>query len=138
MKKSTFYALSFTWGLPLTLAGGMVLLILRLCGIQSFPFGWCRAVKLGRRWGGVNIGLLLVSDRTSGSHVLLHEHGHALQNACLGPLMPFLVCLPSSLRFHWRNICTKLGHPPKSIYDSVWFERQATQLGQKYRNEWMK
>ena len=58
-----------------------------------------------------------------------HEHGHAVQNAVYGVLMPFIVCIPSATRYWCRRTKDPSTLPP---YDSVWFERQATEWGSKY------
>lgn len=60
-----------------------------------------------------------------------HEMGHGIQNMMFGLLMPFIVSIPSAVRFWIREYKSKKGEvlPP---YDSVWFEHTATVWGHKY------
>ena len=46
-----------------------------------------------------------------------------------GPLMPFIVAIPSCIRYWFRRF-TK----PTTMYDGIWFERQATNLGYRMDN----
>lgn len=133
MKKGLFYLLSLTWGLPLTLVGGVVAGALRLCGIKPFRFGLCLCFEVGRSWGGLNLGLVILCGRGASDRIKRHEHGHAIQNCRLGPLILPLV-LASAARYHDRNRRAKRGEtlPP---YDAWWFEGQATALGDQYFQE---
>ena len=45
------------------------------------------------------MGLMFVRDTTSSEHVNKHELGHSYQNAILGPFMPFMVAIPSAIRY---------------------------------------
>ena len=132
-KKWIFYLLSFTWGLPLTAAGCIVALFLTLCGYKSRKFGYCRYFEVGKNWGGQELGVFFIKGKNCSDRVSCHEHGHALQNCVLGPFMPFAVCIPSALRYWWR-IITKRVNPQKQLtdYDSVWFEKQATEGGRAF------
>lgn len=66
-------------------------------------------------------------------HLLSHEHGHGVQNCIYGPLMPLLVSIPSSTRYHFRNFKKRFfKKAPKTPYESVWFEKEATVIGQRY------
>ena len=137
MKKSVFYLLSLTWGLPLTLAGSVVALALLLTGHKPKRWGYCWYFEIGRNWGGFEMGCFFVKDRTPSRHIMNHEHGHGIQNCYLGPFMPFVVCLPSSLRYWFRALRSRLFPQHKlKPYDSVWFEGQATRLGTQLM-EWL-
>lgn len=133
MKRSTFYLLSFTWGLILSLGGVLHCIILLISGKRPKRFGHCLHFEVGSNWGGANFGWLIITNKNPSRHILEHEHGHGLQNIMLGPLMPFIVCLPSSLRYHARNIIKKL-RPKTQLkpYDSIWFEGWATKLGEEF------
>ena len=61
--------------------------------------------------------------------MLYHESGHGIQNLLFGPLMPFVVSIPSAIRYWYREYLMKV----KKIkcwnlpdYDSIWFEGTAT------------
>ena len=133
MKKAwLFYLLSCTWGLPMTLCGALVIGILRLCGHPVRRFGVCRYIEIGERWGGLELGIFFLKDRNSSVHICIHESGHAVQNILYGPLMPFLVSIPSAIRYHIRRIAIRRGYRPRRHYEDIWFERQATAWGMKY------
>lgn len=127
-----FYLLSFTWGLPLNLAGFFVMLFCLLTGHPVRRFGWCIYCEVGKRWGGCEFGVFFLKDRESGRPICEHEFGHAIQNCLFGPLMPFLICLPSSTRYWARRIGKRFGHPPRKPYDAIWFEGGASRLGARY------
>ena len=123
-QKFLFYFLSFTWGLPLTLAGLLTALALTLCGKKSRRWGWCRWFAVGHHWGGLEFGPIFLTDREAPERLRNHELGHAMQNCIFGPLSPLLINIPSAVRYwifrlrgRWEN------------YDRIWFEGQATRLG---------
>ena len=131
--KVLFYLLNLTWGLPLNIGGFFVALGLLLTGHKPHRWGPCIYFEVGKNWGGCEWGMVFVTDKTSGERIRNHEMGHALQNCYFGPLMPFLICLPSTLRYWFRRIREELLKiPPKKSYDSIWFEGQATRLGYAY------
>lgn len=123
MKRWKFYALSFTWGLPMTLVGVLTATALRLTGHKPDQYGYCWIFTIGENWGGLNLGPFILTDSTEQSKS--HEHGHAIQNCRFGPLMPFLVCIPSVVRYWYRRLLCKTS--PE--YDAIWFEGQATRVG---------
>lgn len=133
MKKWQFYLLSFTWGLPLTLIGCLVALVLVSAGYKPKRFGWCWYFEIGECWGGLELGVFFLKSKCSGYYIMCHEHGHALQNTLFGVFMPFVVCIPSAVRYWYREIVKKVD-PRKALpeYDSVWFEGQATRLGETF------
>ena len=131
LSKKQFYLLSFTWGLPTTLAGCLTAAVLRVTGHKSKPFGWCRHFEVGHRWGGCSMGPFFFKQREESRHICIHEAGHAIQNCYFGPLMPFLISIPSSIRYRVHRIKGKRGLPLPP-YDSIWFEGQATRLGRQY------
>lgn len=126
-----FYVLSFTWGLPTTLAGCAAALVLRLRGLKPQKWGYCRYFSYGKgNWGGMSLGIFFMMDQSASVHIKNHEHGHAIQNCFFGPLMPFLVSAPSFVRYWYREYRKRVRHvPPKTAYDAIWFEGQATRLG---------
>lgn len=133
VSKTAFYILSFSWGLLYTLAGMLVALVMLITGHKVKRWGWSWYFETGGgRWGGMSWGPVFIKDRYSGSALKNHEFGHAVQNCFFGPFMIFLVGIPSSIRYWARRINTKHGRRPKSEYESVWFERQATKLGNRH------
>ena len=130
MSRKTFYALSFTWGLPMTLIGCMVALVLILFGYKPKRWGYCCYFEVGENWGGVEFGAIFVTNKNPSQHIKNHEHGHGIQNCYFGVLMPFIVCIPSAIRYWYREYVNRK-NPDKTLkpYDSIWFEGQATRLG---------
>ena len=132
LSKTAFIVLSLTWGLPLTIVGAIVALCMRLSGKKPKKFGWCRYFEVGNGWGGCEFGPVFLKAKDGGTRLCEHEFGHAIQNCYFGPFMPFAVNLPSSLRYWYRRISESCGRIPKTAYDDVWFEGQASKLGKKY------
>ena len=136
ISKRAFYILSFTWGLPVTLAGLLVAGVMLLTGHKPEKWKWCWFFRVGKKyWGGCEWGMIFLRDKGTDTYLQDHEFGHAIQNCFLGPLMPFVVSLPSTLRYHTRNIQTRLGKNPKRGYYDIWFEKQASELGKANGNE---
>ena len=127
--KFNFYLLSFTWGLPLTLTGLMVALVLICTGHKPQKWGYCYYFEVGENWGGLEIGIIFLKGKRQGEHTKNHEHGHAIQNCYWGPLTPFVICMPSAIRYWYRRIRTKLGLENKTAYDDFWVEGQASRWG---------
>ena len=128
MVKKLYYLLSLTWGLPLTIIGGLVALALMGSGFTPRRYGGCIYFELGEGWGGLNLGLVFLCQVGAPDTLKMHEFGHSIQNCMWGVLMPFVVVLPSMTRYWLREIKAAHGAnlPP---YDAVWFEGQATRLG---------
>ena len=127
VRRSRFYLLSLTWGLPLTLCGLTVAAVLRGMGYRSVCYHGARLFTLGRGWGGLSLGPVLLTCSDASDRLRRHELGHAIQNCCYGPFILPLVLL-SVLRYHLRERRIRLGLP-LTPYDSWWFEGQATALG---------
>lgn len=129
MNRKLFYILNLTWGLPMTLVGGIACLVLVGCGKLPTNHGGCLCFTVGKNWGGVSFGLVMIVDEQATEDTKNHELGHALQNAVYGVLMPFIVSIPSAVRYWYRR-----GKDPATLphYDSVWFEGQASEWGSKY------
>lgn len=124
-----FYFLSFTWGLPFTLFGLIVALILRALGHRSKKFALVRFFEIGKG-GGLALGLFFICNQHSTFRLRCHEFGHSIQNCMFGPLTPFIICIPSVIRYWYRELhYYRRGKEPKTDYDDIWFEGQATRLG---------
>lgn len=135
VKAIMFWLLSLTWGALMTLCGGVVALALLVTGHKPKRFHYLIYFEVGSGWGGFELGAFFVVNKTPSLHILQHESGHGLQNIMLGVFMPFIVSIPSCIRYWWREykIRKGLGNtlPP---YDRIWFEGWATRLGEKYFN----
>lgn len=118
----------------MTLVGCVVAIVLNIVGYRpNGRYGYCLVFEVGDNWGGLNLGPVAIVCKNCGVHILNHEHGHAIQNCWFGPLMPFIVCLPSAIRYWYRELrYLRKGLVPPTTYDSMWFEGQATRVGTKF------
>ncbi len=132
MNKIVFYVLSFTWGLPMTLVGCLVAMVLLVLGHKPKRWGYCYYFEIGEGWGGLELGVFFLCNKNPTEHIKNHETGHSLQNCVLGPLMPFVVCVPSAIRYWYRTIRQKIGDPCKTKYDDFWIEGNATKIGTEF------
>ena len=129
MNKKLFYLLNLTWGLPLTLCGVVTAAALMAVGHHPRCYQGCLHFELGRtRWGGLNLGLVLLTQRDPSEYLVTHEFGHAIQNTKYGPAMIPLV-IRSVCRYHIRNWKARRGTPLPNYY-ADWFEAQASDYGQ--------
>ena len=134
LKRILFYIISFTWCGIMTTIGLVVLLV-------TLPFGKFGVYhgriykRIGKNWGGVELGCFFLCDNSADEYILAHESGHGLQNCLWGPLMPFVICIPSAIRYWYREFiwhCNKEKFNKLPEYDAIWFEGQATKWGKKY------
>ena len=128
--KVIYYTLSFTWGIVMTIIGAFAAIGLLVIGVKPEKVGPNYHFKVRERWGGVSLGLVIITDNTPSDHTMKHEFGHTLQNCLFGPFFLFIGAA-SFIRYHYRNKQAASGKklPP---YDSVWYEEQATKLGEQY------
>ena len=114
--KFLFYLLSFTWGLLMTTAGCIVALALLITRHKPQKWGYCYYFEVGKNWGGLEFGPIFLVDKNSLAYIKKHELGHGMQNCWLGPLFPFIVCIPSATRYWLREFKT---HKSKRIYAAI-------------------
>lgn len=107
ISKSLFYILSVTWGCIMTTIGALVSLILLILGYKPKKWNYCYYFEVGENWGGIELGMFFVTDKSSGIRIKNHEHGHGIQNCYLGVFMPFVVCIPSAIRYWLRKFNTQ-------------------------------
>ena len=133
LKYILFYIVQWTWGILMNIVGLFCLLFawitgekIRRCGPYIYMYSkYCKG-------GSFSVGMFVVLSYY-GDSSMPHEMGHGIQNMIFGPLMPFIVAIPSVIRFWYREYKIRKGQgaqlPP---YDSIWYERTATQWGTKY------
>ena len=131
-----FYRLAqWTWGLPQTITGAFIALLLR--DAPSFPYRGT-IVKIWKCHGSMSLGMYLFLDcRLSGldesgkltgyaDEILRHEYGHTYQSLMLGPLYPLVIGLPSMIWAkserirRWRK---KTGKSYGWLYTEGWADR---------------
>ncbi len=142
LSKSEFYTLSWTWGILMTLIGAIVVGSIMLYGlITKKPYtlkkhGWCYYLNVGKMWGGLELGMFFLTDSKDSVSTKWHEFGHSIQNCKWGILMPFVICIPSAIRYWYREFkYNRKGLKCPTTYDSIWFENDASKLGRIYRKE---
>jgi len=126
-----YYILSIVWGLPLTIIGYLLALVLLPFGkLERVGLTYCLILNRETSWG-MSIGTMIFIGRNSvgDRRMLEHEYGHTFQNAIFGPFTLFLVSIPSAVRFWIRQYMYAHGKTPKTDYDSVWFEGSASKIG---------
>lgn len=133
LKIFAFYFLSFTWGVIMSLIGAIAALVLLAMGYRPKIFHHLVYFEVGNGWGGVNLGCFFIVQKGSPISRFQHESGHGLQNIMLGVFMPFVISIPSAIRYWYRKykISKGLGYTLPE-YNSIWFESWATSLGKKY------
>ena len=127
MNRSLFYAMTVTWGLPLTLCGAVIAFLLCLAGYRPTKYHGAWLFTIGQHWGGFSLGPVLLTAEDASDRLRRHELGHAIQNMRYGPMILPLVLL-SVIRYHLREERARRGLPLRP-YDSWWFEAEATRLG---------
>lgn len=93
----------------------------------------CPYFEIGKKWGGLEFGWFFICSKNSTEELKCHELGHGIQNAAIGGFTMVALCIASAVRY-WYRIIFKINTP----YDSWWFEGQATELGKKYLQNYLK
>lgn len=137
IRKTAFWVVSIVWGGIITFCGIVVALILICLGYQKQYFGMFVYFEVGKNWGGINLGPIFIVNKNPSLHILKHEAGHGIQNARYGFFMLPLVAIPSVSRVVWRKLISKWSYIKLPPYESIWFEKQATEWGYKItRTRW--
>lgn len=133
VKIAAFWLVSLTWGCIMTALGLIASLLLLCTGHRPYAFGYGYYFIVGKGWGGVNLGTVFIVSASAGLSTLQHEAGHGIQNIIFGILTPFIVGVPSMVRYWWRRWYVAKGYhitkKPLADYDAIWFEGQATRIG---------
>lgn len=117
LKIIIFYLLSFTWGIIMTLFGTIVALGCLIIGKQPKHFYIFTRFEIGRGWGGFEAGPFFFTSEKPSLYTKQHESGHGIQNIYFGPLMPFIVSIPSATRYWLRECKTQKG---KYTFAIIW------------------
>lgn len=102
-----YWIWSCTWGSIMTIIGAIIALFLIISGHKPRVFRHNVYFRFGRGWGGVNFGAFFFLSEYQADSTLQHEAGHGLQNLILGPMMPFVVGIPSAFRCWLREYTYK-------------------------------
>lgn len=124
-----YFILNFTWGIIMTLLGYIIAFILLLCRRIPYKYQTTFYFKIGKSWGGLELGMIFIRDKESNNTIEPHEYGHSFQNALYGPLAIFIIFIPSFIRYWYQEFRNKK-HKKNKPYDSIWFEGSATDIGE--------
>lgn len=136
IKTILYWVISCTWGILMTFCGACVALFMLITKHKPQKFHHSIYFVVDGKWaGGFNVGPFFILSHASTLSVKQHEAGHGIQNLMYGPLMPFIVAIPSAIRYWYREYLINNGKKTYNElpdYDSIWFEGQATALGKKF------
>lgn len=111
-----YWLLQCTWGFIMTFIGAVAALGLIVTGHKPKRLGPTIYFEVGHNWGGVELGGFFICDCESDLDTKYHECGHSLQNIIWGPLFPFLIAIPSAVRY-WLRECK--GHLNKVFFSGA-------------------
>ena len=125
MKTLLFRIWQWTWGFPQSLLG-FIIYLMNLHKPHETYHG-CIVTHWNQR-GSLGVGMFLFLGKGSDRRVLVHEFGHAVQSAILGPLFLPIMGIPSML---WCNIpfFRKLRREKGVSYYRFYPESTANRLG---------
>lgn len=133
MTAKRFWLNSLTWGVIMSTIGLLAAVVLIATAHKPKLFGYAIYFEVGSGWGGVNLGPIFIVNKKPTDHTLHHEYGHAFQNCVWGVLFPFVIAIPSFLRYQKRKrILENNPNADLEPYDAVWYEAQATEWGYNY------
>ena len=128
-----YYLLHFTWGIIMATIAGLTAGVLAFVNlftknIQFKRYHGVLEIRFFKNWGGCDLGLVYLRDTTSLESVSEHELGHSFQ-VWLGIFFPFVVAIPSAIRWWIRRLQPNKAHKP---YNAFWAEDAASQCGKWY------
>lgn len=128
MRTFLFRLWQWIWGFPQTLAGFLIFLFHKSAPRRTFH--GCIVTKWNQS-GSLGLGMFLFLSQHSydgDPQVQVHEFGHAVQSAILGPLFLPIMGIPS---FLWCNLkpCRKLRREKGVSYYRLYTESSANRLG---------
>ena len=128
-----YYLIQLTWGLPLNIIGAITFLVLiKVFNQTPYKFRKMYCIAIPWNFGGVNLGMFAIHGKNNYA-VVSHEYGHSIQNLIWGWLTPFVITIPSAIRYWDRTIHNK----SFDDYYDIWFEKQATEFGELAdQNKW--
>ena len=129
--RAFFYAIQFTWGLSVNLAGLLVFLCCRR-RIRCERFRNGIVTYLPGNRGGLSLGIFIFLSADPANDDLslcAHEYGHTIQCLFLGPLYWIVIAFPSVI---WRHCFIEYRKKHGVSYDALYCERWATIWGRKW------
>lgn len=111
-----YWLIQCTWGIVMTFLGMVITFSLIITGHKPKTIGPNVYFEIGKGWGGVELGPFFLCCKDAPMRTKYHECGHGLQNLIWGPLMPFLICIPSAARYWLFNFNSPL---KRAVYVSL-------------------
>ena len=134
-----YHTLCWTWGIIMTLIGACVAAVCSAMGYKAQKHAGAIYYEVGKKpWGGICLGQYFFCSPGATKHTKDHEFGHSLQNCIWGPLFPFVIGIPSFVRCQKFNSNIKKGIPNEEDYYAIWFEKEASEWGEKIADQWPK
>jgi len=124
----------------MTLFGGLIALGCLIFKLKPKKWDYSIWFELPGNWGGFEAGIFFFTSLNPNENIKCHEHGHGIQNCYFGIFMPFVISIPSCIRYWYRESIykkDKIRYYTLPPYDSIWFEDSATKLGTAL-HEWLK
>lgn len=128
MSRKTYYTLSFTWGLPMTILGLLAGVVLIVLGYKPKRFGWAWYFEIGNHRDGFSLGFIFFCGKYASNVTKAHEYGHSFQNCKYGFGM-LILTLCSIIRYWYYTVVGDWFAMKLPPYGSWWFEAQATTIG---------
>jgi len=131
MKKWIRTLLNYTWELPQTLLGEILLIVGKFYSAkwESYDYENVRVHRSDIRWG-VSLGRHILLGNRYGDDTVKHEFGHTQQSLYLGPVYLIVVGLPSITMNIISQLDYKYGKGEFSRnYYNRWPENWADKLG---------
>lgn len=126
----------FTWELPQVFLGFILCFITNLFGeTDSIKFTQGRLmayVNFMNPNSGISLSCFIIVGSNSNETIVSHEFGHTIQSQYTGWFYLPIIGIPSFLRASVFKLMWSMGYFKSVNYESIWFEKQATQLGKKY------
>lgn len=129
LNKFVYWFLNLTWGIIMSFIGFIAMIVLLLRKTKHFKYRNTICFVIDGYWGGLTLGFVILIDSNNSDYTKAHEYGHTIQNMLCGPMMPFIVCIPSVIRYWYFNYLDSKHKETKHDYDDAWFEGSATLLG---------
>ena len=108
MKRFMYYFLQWTWGITMNVIGAIMCLVALCCKwpVQKYRNGV--EILVSNNFGGLELGMFFIRGKDCPG-VAPHEYGHGIQHLWWGPLFPFVIGIPSALRYWLRHFKTPTG-----------------------------
>lgn len=124
-----------TWGLLMNIIGFIACIFLFIGGYECRVLRHSFCFIVGKGWGGLTLGAVIIVSEDCSTHTIHHEYGHTIQNLIFGPFEAF-IGIASASRYWYRELKYYRRHKyPPTKYDDAWFEGQATALGEQAFNK---